>query len=227
MDLVIYGKHPAFGDFLSHGLPHPILHKLDAWLERVLPTVRKGLGDDWEAAWAAAPTLYFWLGPDIIGVPLLGLMAPSQDKVGRRFPLVLGLSDVITPPPVHRGHDATPFLALSAHLDRFEVPPDGTRGAATLAANFDPPALVGVPFEDGQDGTLWGHREDGDLGRLFADAADADAQKAQLGRSHWWHADTPTHYAGWLAANGLPDAEGLAWLLTARWRETDGAQRDD
>lgn len=219
--MVIYGKHPAFGDFLAYGMEHSILYKLDQWLEAVLPALRNDLGDQWEAQWAAAPPIYFWLGPDVLGQPLMGLFTPSQDKVGRRFPLMLGLSKVITPPPLHKAHDATPYMALSAHLQAFEVPKSGTRGAATLAEGFETPVLRGAVFEENQDGTLWAHRDDGDLGQLFSDAAQADADKAQLGRSHWWHAEMTHRHAGWLGTNGLPDMTGLRWLLTDRVRTPD------
>lgn len=227
MSMVIYGKHPAFGDFLTYGMDHSILHKLDTWLEEVLPPLKAELGEQWEAVWAAAPPLYFWLGPDVLGAPLIGLFTPSQDRVGRRFPLVLGLTGVVTPPPLHQAHDAAPYLALSAHLAAFNVPKEGTRGAATLAEGFEMPHLQGTPFKKGQDGSIWGHREDGDLGRLFADAVQADADKAQLGRSHWWHANMPHRYAGWLAANGLPDLTGLHWLLTDRVRSKTTIEVED
>ncbi len=227
MSMVIYGKHPAFGDFLAYGMDHGILHKLDKWLEGVLPALKNDLGDQWEAAWAAGPPLYFWLGPDILGAPLMGLFTPSQDKVGRRFPLVLGLTDVVTPPPLHKAHDAAPYLALSAHLQAFEVPKSGTRGAATLSEGFEAPTLRGTAFEKGQDGTLWAHRDDGDLSKLFDDAKQADADKAQLGRSHWWHAELKHRHAGWLATNGLPDMAGLRWLLTDRIKTDDKAGKND
>lgn len=225
--MVIYGKHPAFGDFLAHGMEHAILHQLDQWLEQVLPALRDDLADAWEAAWAAAPPLYFWLGPDILGAPLMGLFTPSQDKVGRRFPLMLGLTGVVTPPPLHSQHEAEPYLALSAHLAAFEVPAEGTRGAKTLAQGFATPELRGTPFEPGQDGTIWGQRDDGDLGRLFSDARQADADKAQLGRSHWWHAGFANREAGWLATNGLPDVIAMKWLLTNREIDEERVKTDD
>ncbi|MEL6617290.1 MAG: type VI secretion system-associated protein TagF [Pseudomonadota bacterium] len=218
MSTVIYGKHPAFGDFLAHGLEHSVLSNFDAWLEGILPPLKKELGDDWERAWASAPPLNFWLGPDIIGAPLIGVFLPSQDKVGRRFPLILGLTGVVSPPPLHPAHDEGPYIAIASHIAQFEVPKDGTRGAATLIEGFEAPALQGVVYEEGQDGTIWGHRDDGDLRRLFNDAVVADAQKAQLGRSHWWHAGLPDRSAGWLAANGLPDLTAMRWLLTERGR---------
>ena len=221
MSLVIYGKHPAFGDFLAHGMEPARLRLFDSWLDAVLPPLKQSLGDAWEAAWTAAPPLNFWLGPDILGAPLIGVFLPSRDKVGRRFPLLVGLTGVVTPPPLHQTHDERPYLALAAHIAQFQVPPDGVRGAQSLVEGFVAPPLQGVAFEDGQDGTLWGHREDGNLRRLFDDAYVADADKAQLGRSHWWHASLPDRHAGWLAANGLPDLPAMQWLLTERARGGD------
>lgn len=217
--VVVYGKHPAYGDFLAHGMDHDLLSWFDNWLEGILPPLKEGLGDQWEAAWAAAPPINFWLGPDVIGAPLMGLFLPSQDKVGRRFPLIFGLTGVVTPPPLHPAHDEGPYRALSAHIAHFQVPKEGTRGVTTLIEGFQPPALQGIAFETGQDGALWGHRDDGDLPRLFADALTADADKAQLARSHWWHEALPTRSSGWLGANGLPDLTGMRWLLTERIRE--------
>lgn len=223
---VVYGKHPAYGDFLAHGMEHDFLSHFDKWLEGILPHLKKGLGDAWEAAWASAPPLSFWIGPDVIGAPLMGLFLPSQDKVGRRFPLIFGLTGVVTPPPLHPAHDEGPYRALATHISQFQVPNDGTRGVATLIEGFQPPALQGVEFEPGQDGALWGHRDDGDLPRLFADALSADADKAQLARTHWWHEALPTRSAGWLGANGLPDLTGMRWLLTERGREARDSENE-
>ena len=217
--VVIYGKHPAYGDFLAHGMDHALLSHFDTWLEGILPTLKKELGEHWEASWAAAPPLNFWIGPDIIGAPLMGIFLPSQDKVGRRFPLMFGLTGIVTPPPLHPAHDESPYHALALHIAQFEIPKDGTRGVSTILDGFEVPALQGVVFEPGQDGTIWGHRDDGDLRRLFSDAYTTDSQKAQLSRSHWWHAGLPNRTAGWLGSNGLPDLTAMRWLLTERARE--------
>tara|TARA_R110002074_G_scaffold72295_14_gene166636 strand:+ start:263 stop:610 length:348 start_codon:yes stop_codon:yes gene_type:complete len=100
-------------------------------------------------------------------------------------------------------------------------------GAAALAEGFDAPPLRSTVFEKGQDGRIWAHRNDGDLAKLFADAIYADADEAQLGRSHWWHVELTHRHAGWLATNGLPDLTGLRWLLADRVRTEDKADTDD
>lgn len=215
---VIYGKHPAYGDFLAHGLPHEQMQFFDKWLEGVLPPLKAALGDQWEASWRAAPVLRFWMGPDIFGAPLSGLFIASRDKVGRRYPLIFGLTGVVAPPPVHPAHDETPFDALLAHLGAFEAPEVGAKGVGQLIDGLSLPELRGAPFEEGQDGVLWAQRTDGNLRQLLSDARGADGDKAQLGRSHWWHGAEIYRHAGWLAVNGLPDVGALTWLLTDRVR---------
>lgn len=221
---VIYGKHPAYGDFLAHGLEHGQFLGLDQWLEAVLPPLKAGLGDSWEAAWRYAPVLRFWIGPDVFGVPLFGIFIASRDKVSRRYPLMFCLTGLVPPPPIHPSHDEKPYDVLSTHIGGFEVPRDGTRGAKTLLTGFEVPAVLGTPFEDGFDGVLWGSRHDGDLARLFQDARSADYDKSQLARSHWWHPADDLREAGWLAVNGLPDTQALNWLLTGRLRPPEPKQ---
>jgi len=216
---VIYGKHPGFGDFLTLGLEHQTFLKLDAWLEASLPKLKAELAEYWEAAWAAAPPLQFWMGPEIIGAPLCGMFYASRDKVGRRYPLIFALTGPITPPPVHKVYDDAPYQAIHAHVAGFQMPQSGPRGAVTLLDGFSVPELQGAPFEADERGALWGSRKDGDLARLLSDARATDADKAQMGRTHWWHPALPDRSAGWLGVNGLPDSTALRWLLTDRVRQ--------
>jgi type VI secretion system protein ImpM len=221
MSAVIYGKHPAFGDFLAHGMRHEVFVVLDRWLESVLPGLRRDLADDWEVAWSNAPVLRFWVGPRVLGEPLMGLFMTSRDRVGRRYPLIFGLTGPVTPPPVHKAHDESPYDHLWAHVAGFQMPEERPQGAETLLRGFTEPQVQGAPWEPGTDTSLWGQRSDDDLGRLFADARAADAQQAQLARSHWWHPGLPNREAGWLGATGLPDAAALNWLLTQRPRQAE------
>ena len=212
---VIYGKHTAFGDFLALGLPHENASKLDIWLERVLPELRKRLGDEWEAVWSAAPPLCFWIGPSLLGTPLLGLFVTSSDKVGRRYPLIFGLEGILTAPPVNEVFDPKPYAKLWSHIAEFRMPEIGVNRGAVLLSGFNVPSFAGHAWEGSSDGTIWGQRGDGDLGRLFQDARNHDATQAQFTRSHWWQMETEEQGAVWLACNGLPDAEALEWLLTS------------
>lgn len=221
MSVVLYGKHPGFGDFLSWGMERPARDRLEAWVQAVMPDTRDLLGAHWDQVWDTAPDLRFWIGPDVLGVPLCGVWRASVDRVGRRYPLMLGLTGPVTPPPVHVAHDAAPYRALAAHLDGIRDQTAGQGGVQGLVAGYDGPPADGTPYDAEQAGMLWGMRGDDDLARLFADAGEADAYCAQYGRSHWWHEGTPAREAGWLSLNGLPDARALRWLLADRVRSAE------
>ncbi|MEP5630785.1 MAG: type VI secretion system-associated protein TagF [Tateyamaria sp.] len=228
MSAVLYGKHPGFGDFLSLGLERGAQDGIETWLQKVLPATRVMLGAAWEDSWDMAPDLRFWIGPDILDMPLCGIWRASRDRVGRRYPLMLGLGGVVTPPPVHGVHDAATYVALSAHLDAIADRTAEQGDAQGLIEEADLPPVSGTPYDADTKGMLWGTRKDDDLDHLFRDAIEADAFYAQYGRSHWWQPGTIRHEAGWLSINGLPDAEAMCWLLTSRVRarHDESAQTD-
>jgi type VI secretion system protein ImpM len=218
MPAVIYGKHPAFGDFLTHGMAHAQFLKLDNWLNDVLPIVQSVLADDWEANWRSARPLRFWIGPDVVGAPLMGLIAMSQDKVGRRYPLIFGLTGYSVPSPISEGHSEALYDLLWAHVSNFVMPKTGTQGSTTLLEGFVEPDLSAFPWLQDENSTIWGQRADGDISRLLLDAQHAEHHKAQVSRSHWWRAapNNGAAPADWLAATGLPDASAFYWLLTGQ-----------
>lgn len=86
----LYGKVPAHGDFVRRGLPSSFVGPWDAWLQDGMAAARERLGDRWATLWDGAPPWRFALpagacGPDAVA----GVMLPSEDMVGRRFPLTL------------------------------------------------------------------------------------------------------------------------------------------
>ena len=86
--LGIYGKMPAHGDFVRRGLPSSFVTPWDAWLSAGVAAAREQLEEGFAAVWDEAPAWRFSLpagvcGPDAVA----GVMLPSEDTVGRRFPL--------------------------------------------------------------------------------------------------------------------------------------------
>ena len=225
----LYGKHPAFGDFLSYGSSGGLVSGLDHWLETVLTELRDGLGAGWESSWQSAPVLRFWIGPDVLGVPAYGVFLPSRDRVGRKYPLLVGVSDPegeghAGVPPTDSRHDEAVYDALYAHIAGLRPPEGGFRGGADLLEGLTLPPAPAIVWEEGLSGTIWGQRNDGDLARLLQDAGGVEAERAEFSRSHWWHPDQGARAAGWLACDGLPKTEAFGWLLTGRLRTPqDGA----
>jgi type VI secretion system protein ImpM len=84
-----YGKLPARGDFVGRGLPPRWRRDWDTWLQRGLIVAARTLHDSAlrERLGAFAPWRYLALPAP--GEVWCGIIAPSQDRVGRAFPLTL------------------------------------------------------------------------------------------------------------------------------------------
>ena len=84
-----YGKLPARGDFVGRGLPARWRSDWDAWLQRGIALAATTLDDSAlrERLSAFAPWRYLAL--PAAGEIWCGIIVPSQDRVGRVFPLTL------------------------------------------------------------------------------------------------------------------------------------------
>ncbi len=182
-----FGKVPSQGDFVASRFDRALRDPLDRWAQRALAQVRRERGEDWKTAFLAMPPWRFALGAALAGgEPAIGVMVPSQDRVGRPFPLFLGtrLAD-------HRG----PVRFLARQRRWFE-----TAEALALGAR----------------GTLPLDRLDRDLAALRPDpapgAADTSetAAGAERDRSFWWTDGRPPRR---FAANGFPAPEEFNHFL--------------
>lgn len=209
----IYGKHPAFGDFVTAGLPPPAQEMVERWLHKVLPALRDMWGDNWQAFFDAAPVINFWFGPALTGGAgsLCGMMGPSRDKVGRRFPLLSAVAGSGQPPPPVSA-DQSLYSAMVQAVGTYERR-EGT-GAVDYhhAVNQQLGGLI-TPPDDNTDPGFWAVRKDGDTARLWADVAAADHLRGAVRRSYLWCAG-----AGGAAvhvAEGLPGPDEMAWMMTS------------
>lgn len=77
-----YGKIPATGDFVGRGLPGSFVRTWDRWVAAHLAPLQSS------GAWPDHLALRFILG---FGgdVPMAGIVLPSHDRAGRRFPLTV------------------------------------------------------------------------------------------------------------------------------------------
>lgn len=88
--LGLYGKMPAHGDFVRRNLPKSFVDPWDLWLAAGIEASRERMGTAWEEAWRNAPTWRFCLPPGACGPdPVTGVVVPSEDSVGRHFPLTI------------------------------------------------------------------------------------------------------------------------------------------
>ena len=208
----LFGKHPTFGDFISQDVPEDVQSGVQGWLDGILASLRDTLGDAWATEWDRANTVRFWVGRGLSRQTLAGILQPSRDSVGRRYPLVaLAAGAAIAAPVVDP--DQMYFDQLQGLLDA--AGPDGDVKSvpaqmAELAQPEDDASRAAGPL-------IWAHNPDGDLDGLLKAAAPQDKARAVTTRSYWWvkpeDAEAP---ALWLGQAGFPDAQAMGWLLFGR-----------
>ena len=93
MSAFLFGKLPAFGDFVARGLSVPMRSWWDSWCSVAVLDARDKFGDGFHAHYQATPPRRFLIAPPIAGGSWqAGCIIPSTDRAGRIFPFVLGVS---------------------------------------------------------------------------------------------------------------------------------------
>lgn len=89
---IVFGKTPRMGDFLRVGKGGPAGEALEQWVEQGLAFAENKRGREWPGIYAQGATYAFVFRPPRstnLREALVGVMKPSVDAVGRRFPLVV------------------------------------------------------------------------------------------------------------------------------------------
>jgi len=133
MAVGLFGKLPAHGDFVRRNLPDGFVAPWDAWLQEGIALARDDLGAAFAEAWAAGPAWRFRLPAGACGeAPVAGVLLPSEDLVGRHFPVTVAATlDDLSPPPSASWYDAVEAAARAGR--------DGGGNADSL--------LAGLPAE--------------------------------------------------------------------------------
>ncbi|MEM6340252.1 MAG: type VI secretion system-associated protein TagF [Pseudomonadota bacterium] len=83
-----FGKIPGLGDFVRIGVPQGFTDPWDTWLSHSIAQFRGHDEEMWEKLYMFAPIWRFSLAAGLAGPNVVsGIMMPSVDAVGRRFPL--------------------------------------------------------------------------------------------------------------------------------------------
>jgi type VI secretion system protein ImpM len=90
VEIGLFGKLPSHGDFLRRRVSDAFVDAWDAWLRECLAESRASLGERWLDVYLTSPAWRFVCASGASGpAPVIGLMVPSVDRVGRFFPLTL------------------------------------------------------------------------------------------------------------------------------------------
>lgn len=218
--LSLYGKLPTAGDFLSVEIPRPLLRPLEDWLSASVATSRDNVEGDWTEIFDKAPVWCFWIGENVLGRRMAGVLRTSRDKVGRRFPVVLFTSsedrNAVAEAPVLDSdwqfyRDLGEELTYLAGLAPDEI-------SERLKAAGGPAGGLGEPITDPEpSASFWAVApEPGETGwqSMIEDAASVDHGQATANRSYWWTPEGAGSHAALFSTQGMPDPHVFAWFLT-------------
>jgi type VI secretion system protein ImpM len=219
--LGFFGKLPARGDFVTRRLTRDFTDPWDGWLQDAIAMSAQQLGADWLDTYLTAPIWRFLLSAGVCGrQPMLGVMMPSVDRVGRYFPLTLAVSVGDSAMPAKAMLTAAPWfdaveqLALSAleddaDLDRIDREAEAIAppiSETAEAASYRTDRAVAIELDGGGMDAAAG-AIDGMLGLL--------ADRYTL----WWTSGSDRFKPSLVFAETLPSVERFAALLDGRWEQ--------
>lgn len=176
-----FGKVPALGDFVRTSSPSEEVLAFEGWLARAMERGEERGGNAFKEAFLNGPALGFvWSGPleknkrGLLG----GVLQPSRDAVGRRFPIVIA-----APLPLSPFEKQPHAAALTMHDFFADAAAAASRAAnASSAADFSAQvASVHAPRRaDGSAYDAWiGQTRAADVWRqLFGDDAERGSKWA-------------------------------------------------
>lgn len=206
----LYGKHPAFGDFISAGLPGEDWRALADWMEATFGVWRETAGPGWAGIFDAAPNIRFWLGAELTGREALrGVWSASQDRVGRRFPLLLAQGSDL--PPVSEPDQQFYEQAETLLGDLRQRPGFDPAGVVEELGRALPPGHAAHPVHPSG---FWAANPGQGAAALWSDMAPTDHLHAATARSYWWVSAGHDGPSAGVAVSGWPDANLLGWLLS-------------
>ncbi len=226
-----YGKVPTHGDFVSRGLPSSFIDPWDAWLQEAVLTSRQQLGNSWLDCYLTSPIYRFVLAPGICGDRgWLGVLMPSVDRVGRYYPMTIGLGNERNVNPfVALQQEAAWFskaetLALSSLADNFNLERFSDE-LARLAPAFindgcvergDEEPSAGQPSRHAWQQTLKGEQSIGDVLPCFL---DMQLKEQFFSYSVWWTQGSERVAPSLLVCEGLPPFDGMAAMFDGNWKK--------
>jgi type VI secretion system protein ImpM len=236
MEVGFYGKLPSHGDFLRRRVSDAFVGVWDPWLQACIASSRSLLGDRWLDVYLISPAWRFACAAGTFGAaPIMGVMVPSVDRVGRYFHLTFvtelpaGASVVAAATGLGAFFDAAEQLAVETLADEridFEGFDERVAGLAqAIATTWTGPRVVADPDAGSvlsDTGPASWHLPLGSPPRPAAVIEQLAAQRLSalyepLGL--WWTEGSSIVEPSFLIAKGAPHPDSFAALLDGAWTQ--------
>jgi len=215
----LFGKMPSKRDFIALNAPRGFLGPFETWLQLGVATSKESLGEAWRELFLQAPIWRFWIGQNIFGSNVAGVMMPSVDGVGRYFPLsafaVASVGTEVVSPLEGNTDDwyqATENLLLTTLDDGFSDTPE------QLASKMELPLTVSVKSVDNNSaiipgGYLLSLAPEQPITEIFADLAKQEMHNALSPLSFWWTIGCLDGVPSVMVFDGMPSADVFSIFL--------------
>ncbi len=236
MDVGLYGKLPSHGDFLRRRASDEFVDVWDGWLQDGMAASRAVLGDRWLDVYLTSPVWRFACSAGVCGgAPVIGLLAPSVDRVGRYFPLTL-VADL----PSHVNvislvREVASFFASAERLVIETLEADYVdfehfdANVHKLRDELAPLAVVPTVMLDASASAILGEEKEASWQLPIGSSVDLGPVLEQL-LSHrlsalyapvvlWWTEGSANVEPSCLITRRLPSPEAFTAFLDGRWRD--------
>jgi type VI secretion system protein ImpM len=236
LEVGFYGKLPSHGDFLRRRVSDAFVGVWDGWLQECLAASRASLGDRWLDVYLTSPVWRFACAAGACGAaPVIGVMAPSVDRVGRYFPLTL-----VAELPAHTPEMLSAVFRARAFFDAAERLVVETLeqdyvdfdhfdeqlillGAAVESSGVTPDVVLETlaqsPLDDGAEGWQIPIGSSADLGDAFTQLMSQRLSSLYDPLVLWWTDGSAIVPPSSLLVKGLPHPDSFTALLDGAWHE--------
>lgn len=224
----LYGKLPSAGDFVGRGFSPELLHALDGLLQSALAAAL-GEGVHAHSLFERTPAFVLSLRPGALCASgFIGGIVPSQDRVGRLFPLCVGLeidaSSQRLPLAWPSLGLAQTLCALALRAQAVGATADQLWGELPDADNWQALSSQGVPFASAEDETV-PRLSSEDMAQCFLgpEAAMGVVDRALCSRLPWSVQglgivlDSTGKFERFFTVKSLADPTPLAAVFDGQW----------
>ena len=228
-----YGKLPSHGDFLRRRVSDGFVSGWDLWLQEGMAATRAALGEGWLEVYLTSPVWRFACAAGACGPrPVVGVMAPSVDRVGRYFPMTIvaerpqgtSVFEAFGAGPFFEGAERLIIRTLEADAvdfagfdERVQALADSLEAAGARVRLELAPSAAAVLADAAPDVFRVPLESPDHLGRALEQLAALRLESLYAPLFVFWTDGSSLIDASCLVSKGLPDPDRFVAMLDGRW----------